>query len=76
MLLYKDEEFQDKWTTVPSLTLEDNIYVKVFMVCVKQNTHYTLLMAFEKAAVHFHLHAALFVSHRIKAFYSCSQIRV
>ncbi|XP_057200178.1 pancreatic secretory granule membrane major glycoprotein GP2 isoform X1 [Triplophysa rosa] len=32
MLLYKDEEFQDKWTTVPSLTLEDNIYVKVYMV--------------------------------------------
>ncbi|TRY83452.1 hypothetical protein DNTS_016202 [Danionella cerebrum] len=32
MLLYKDEEFLDKWTTVPSLTLEDNIYVKVFMI--------------------------------------------
>ncbi|XP_042598970.1 pancreatic secretory granule membrane major glycoprotein GP2 isoform X2 [Cyprinus carpio] len=32
MLLYKDEEFQDKWTTVPSLTLEDNIYVKVYMI--------------------------------------------
>ncbi|XP_062253819.1 uromodulin [Platichthys flesus] len=32
MLLYKDEAFQDKWTTVPSLTLEDDIFVKVFMV--------------------------------------------
>jgi hypothetical protein len=32
MLLYKDEDFEDKWTTVPSLTLDDNIYVKVLMV--------------------------------------------
>lgn len=32
MLLYKDEAFEDKWTTVPSLTLDDNIFVKVFMV--------------------------------------------
>ncbi|KAI4884578.1 hypothetical protein NFI96_034536 [Prochilodus magdalenae] len=32
MLLYKDEDFEDKWTTVPSLTLEDNIYVKVYMI--------------------------------------------
>ncbi|XP_067223004.1 pancreatic secretory granule membrane major glycoprotein GP2 [Chanodichthys erythropterus] len=32
MLLYKDEKFQDKWTTVPSLTLEENIYVKVYMI--------------------------------------------
>lgn len=32
MLLYKDEAFEDRWTTVPSLTLEDNIFVKVFMV--------------------------------------------
>ncbi|XP_026867032.2 pancreatic secretory granule membrane major glycoprotein GP2 isoform X2 [Electrophorus electricus] len=31
MLLYKDEDFEDKWTTVPSLMLEDNIYVKVYM---------------------------------------------
>ncbi|MCI4382570.1 hypothetical protein PGIGA_G00016450 [Pangasianodon gigas] len=32
MLLYKDEDFEDKWTTVPSLMLDDNIYVKVFMI--------------------------------------------
>uniref|UniRef100_A0A3Q2WSA6 Si:dkeyp-110a12.4 n=1 Tax=Haplochromis burtoni TaxID=8153 RepID=A0A3Q2WSA6_HAPBU len=32
MLLYKDEAFEDRWTTVPSLTLEDNIFVKVFML--------------------------------------------
>ncbi|KAM6961065.1 pancreatic secretory granule membrane major glycoprotein GP2 [Aplochiton taeniatus] len=32
MLLYKDKAFEDKWTTVPSLTLDDNIYVKVFMI--------------------------------------------
>ncbi|XP_051781251.1 pancreatic secretory granule membrane major glycoprotein GP2 isoform X1 [Erpetoichthys calabaricus] len=32
MMLYKDENFTDKWTTVPFLTLEDHIYVKVFMV--------------------------------------------
>ncbi|XP_014052522.1 pancreatic secretory granule membrane major glycoprotein GP2 isoform X1 [Salmo salar] len=32
MLLYKDKDFEDKWTTVPSLTLDDNIYVKVFMI--------------------------------------------
>ncbi|KAG9268682.1 pancreatic secretory granule membrane major glycoprotein GP2 [Astyanax mexicanus] len=32
MLLYKDEAYEDKWTTVPSLTLEDNIYVKVYMI--------------------------------------------
>lgn len=32
MLLYKDEAFEDKWTTVPSLTLDDDIFVKVFMV--------------------------------------------
>lgn len=32
MLLYKDEAFEDKWTTVPSLTLDDNIYVKVVMI--------------------------------------------
>ncbi|XP_076835114.1 alpha-tectorin-like [Brachyhypopomus gauderio] len=31
MLLYKDEDFEDKWTTVPSLMLEDNVYVKVYM---------------------------------------------
>ncbi|KAM9787075.1 pancreatic secretory granule membrane major glycoprotein GP2 [Syngnathus typhle] len=32
MLLYKDEAFEDKWTTVPSLTLDDDIFVKVFMI--------------------------------------------
>ncbi|KAM6917381.1 pancreatic secretory granule membrane major glycoprotein GP2 [Lycodopsis pacificus] len=32
MLLYKDEAFEDRWTTVPSLTLEDDIFVKVFMI--------------------------------------------
>ncbi|KAG9336206.1 hypothetical protein JZ751_002553 [Albula glossodonta] len=32
MVLYKDEDFEDKWTTTPSLMLEDSIYVKVFMV--------------------------------------------
>ncbi|KAF4084189.1 hypothetical protein AMELA_G00125540 [Ameiurus melas] len=32
MMLYKDEDFEDKWTTVPSLMLDDNIYVKVFMI--------------------------------------------
>ncbi|XP_071996835.1 uromodulin-like [Engystomops pustulosus] len=32
MMLYKDEEFQDMWTTVPSLKLDDNIFVRVFMV--------------------------------------------
>lgn len=35
MLLYKDEAFQDKWTTVPSLTLDDNIFVKVYMVIIR-----------------------------------------
>ncbi|XP_028293061.1 pancreatic secretory granule membrane major glycoprotein GP2 [Gouania willdenowi] len=32
MLLYKDEAFEDIWMTVPSLTLDDNIFVKVFMI--------------------------------------------
>ncbi|XP_075879358.1 pancreatic secretory granule membrane major glycoprotein GP2 [Nelusetta ayraudi] len=32
MLLYKDEAFEDRWTTVPSLTLDDNIFVKLFMI--------------------------------------------
>ncbi|XP_023694914.1 pancreatic secretory granule membrane major glycoprotein GP2 [Paramormyrops kingsleyae] len=32
LMLYKDENFEDKWTTVPFLTLEDIIYVKVFMI--------------------------------------------
>ncbi|XP_028422194.1 pancreatic secretory granule membrane major glycoprotein GP2 [Perca flavescens] len=32
MLLYKDDAFKDKWTTVPSLTLDDDIFVKVFMI--------------------------------------------
>ncbi|KPP80054.1 alpha-tectorin-like, partial [Scleropages formosus] len=31
LVLYKDKNFEDKWTTVPFLTLEDSIYVKVFM---------------------------------------------
>uniref|UniRef100_A0A3Q3KH19 ZP domain-containing protein n=1 Tax=Monopterus albus TaxID=43700 RepID=A0A3Q3KH19_MONAL len=32
MLLYKDNAFEDRWTTVPSLTLDDDIFVKVFMM--------------------------------------------
>ncbi|XP_056914640.1 pancreatic secretory granule membrane major glycoprotein GP2 [Takifugu flavidus] len=32
MLLYKDEAFEDRWTTVPSLTLDNDIFVKVFMI--------------------------------------------
>ncbi|XP_074516551.1 pancreatic secretory granule membrane major glycoprotein GP2 isoform X1 [Sebastes fasciatus] len=32
MLLYKDDAFEDRWTTVPSLTLDDDIFVKVFMI--------------------------------------------
>lgn len=32
MMLYKDPNFEDMWTTIPFLTLEDNIYVKVKMV--------------------------------------------
>ncbi|XP_044230277.1 uromodulin [Thunnus albacares] len=32
MLLYKDEAFENRWTTVPSLTLDDDIFVKVFMI--------------------------------------------
>ncbi|XP_026155586.2 uromodulin [Mastacembelus armatus] len=32
MLLYKDDAFEDRWTTVPSLSLDDDIFVKVFMV--------------------------------------------
>uniref|UniRef100_A0A8C6TAS0 Si:dkeyp-110a12.4 n=1 Tax=Neogobius melanostomus TaxID=47308 RepID=A0A8C6TAS0_9GOBI len=32
MLLFKDEAFQDQWMTVPSLSLDDNIYVKVYMI--------------------------------------------
>ncbi|XP_066478848.1 uromodulin-like [Tiliqua scincoides] len=32
MMLYKDPNFEDMWTTIPFLTLEDNIYVKVQMV--------------------------------------------
>ncbi|XP_023968558.1 alpha-tectorin-like isoform X2 [Chrysemys picta bellii] len=32
MMLYKDPNFEDMWTTVPFLTLEDNIFVKVNMV--------------------------------------------
>lgn len=48
MLLYKDEAFEDRWTTVPSLTLDDNIFVKVFMVNHQDKVHfngsfYTLL---------------------------------
>ncbi|KAI4793954.1 hypothetical protein KUCAC02_032378, partial [Chaenocephalus aceratus] len=33
MLLFKDEAFVDRWTTVPSLRLEDHVFVKVFMRC-------------------------------------------
>lgn len=32
MMLYKDKEFEDMWTTVPFLTLEDNIFVRVHMI--------------------------------------------
>ncbi|XP_031166100.1 uromodulin [Sander lucioperca] len=32
MLLFKDDAFKDRWTTVPSLTLDDDIFVKVFMI--------------------------------------------
>ncbi|XP_038155506.1 uromodulin [Cyprinodon tularosa] len=32
MLLYKDEAFEDRWTTMPSLTLNENVFVKVFMI--------------------------------------------
>ncbi|XP_034015587.1 alpha-tectorin [Thalassophryne amazonica] len=40
LLLYKDEAFEDKWRTVPSLTLDDDIFAKVFMV----PAHLTLRM--------------------------------
>ncbi|KAF3845593.1 hypothetical protein F7725_008756 [Dissostichus mawsoni] len=29
MLLFKDEAFEDRWTTVPSLRLEDHVFVKI-----------------------------------------------
>ncbi|XP_068121022.1 pancreatic secretory granule membrane major glycoprotein GP2-like, partial [Hyperolius riggenbachi] len=32
MMLYKDEAFQDMWTTVPFLKLDDNIFVRVYMI--------------------------------------------
>ncbi|OCT79847.1 alpha-tectorin [Xenopus laevis] len=32
MMLYKDNGFEDLWTTVPSLKLEDNIFVRVHMI--------------------------------------------
>ncbi|XP_029452820.1 ZP domain-containing protein-like [Rhinatrema bivittatum] len=32
LMLYKDTNFEDMWTTVPFLTLEDNIFVRVNMV--------------------------------------------
>ncbi|XP_062981765.1 pancreatic secretory granule membrane major glycoprotein GP2-like [Elgaria multicarinata webbii] len=32
MMLYKDQYFEDMWTTIPFLTLEDNIFVKIKMV--------------------------------------------
>ncbi|KAI9526973.1 hypothetical protein NQZ68_034643 [Dissostichus eleginoides] len=32
MLLFKDEAFEDRWATVPSLRLEDHVFVKVFMI--------------------------------------------
>lgn len=43
MLLYKDEDFEDKWTTVPSLTLDDNIYVKVLMVKITMSLSFCLI---------------------------------
>lgn len=43
MLLYKDEAFEDRWTTVPSLTLDDDIFVKVFMV---NNLHIAIFFFF------------------------------
>nr|XP_008121120.1 PREDICTED: pancreatic secretory granule membrane major glycoprotein GP2 isoform X1 [Anolis carolinensis] len=32
MMLYKDQHFEDMWTTIPFLNLEDNIFVRVKMV--------------------------------------------
>ncbi|KAM5165217.1 alpha-tectorin-like [Mantella aurantiaca] len=32
MMLYKDEAFQDMWTSIPFLKLDDNIFVKVYMI--------------------------------------------
>ncbi|CAG13192.1 unnamed protein product [Tetraodon nigroviridis] len=32
MSLYKDGAFENRWTTVPSLTLDDEVFVKVFMM--------------------------------------------
>lgn len=32
MLLFKDEAFQDRWTTVPALALDQDIFVRVFLV--------------------------------------------
>ncbi|XP_036065994.1 alpha-tectorin isoform X2 [Oryzias melastigma] len=32
MLLFKDRAFQDRWTTVPALSLDQDIFVKVFML--------------------------------------------
>ncbi|XP_061896752.1 alpha-tectorin [Entelurus aequoreus] len=40
MLLFKDQNFQDQWSTVPWLTLHDDIFVKVFMI----PAHLTLRM--------------------------------
>ncbi|XP_060631577.2 pancreatic secretory granule membrane major glycoprotein GP2-like [Anolis sagrei] len=34
MMLYKDQHFEDMWTTIPFLSLEDNIFVRVKMVSV------------------------------------------
>ncbi|GCB66842.1 hypothetical protein scyTo_0010156 [Scyliorhinus torazame] len=32
MILFKDESYKEKWMTVPFLSLDDNIYVKVDMI--------------------------------------------
>ncbi|XP_036398060.1 uromodulin [Megalops cyprinoides] len=32
MVLFKDEEFQNKWNTTPFLMLDDTVYVKAFMI--------------------------------------------
>lgn len=33
MLLYKDLKFEDMWTTTSFLTVEDDIFVKINLVC-------------------------------------------
>uniref|UniRef100_A0A3P9LTM8 Si:dkeyp-110a12.4 n=1 Tax=Oryzias latipes TaxID=8090 RepID=A0A3P9LTM8_ORYLA len=32
MLLFKDEAFQDRWTTVPALALDQDVFVRVFLL--------------------------------------------